>query len=62
MDFLINATDTSGQLSLRRDSAEGAVKKASELIAEACWDVRITAPDGREYAAGEFERLAALQS
>lgn len=62
MAFMINATDTSGQVSLRRDSAEGAIKKAGELIADACWDVKITAPDGREYAAAEFDHLAHAQA
>lgn len=62
MAFVINATDTSGQISLRRDTAAAAIKKASELIAESCWNVRITAPDGHEYPASDFDRLARLQA
>jgi hypothetical protein len=55
---MIQGTDTSGSVSLRRDAPAAAVKKAAELIADGCWDVQITAPDGRIYAASEFEQLA----
>lgn len=57
MAFMIQGTDTSGNVSLRRDSPVAAVKKAAELIADGCWDVQITAPDGRIYPSTEFERL-----
>jgi hypothetical protein len=57
MSFVIQGTDTSGSVSLRRDTTAAAVKKASELIADGCWDVQITTPDGRVYASTEFDRL-----
>jgi hypothetical protein len=57
MPFAIQATDTSGSVSLRRENTAAAVKKAEELIADGCWDVRITTPDGRIYASTEFDQL-----
>jgi hypothetical protein len=57
MSFLIQGTDTSGSVSLRRDTTAAAVKKAQELIADGCWDVQITTPDGRAYGSSEFDRL-----
>jgi hypothetical protein len=57
MTFFIQGTDTSGSISLRRDSTAAAVKKAAELIADGCWDVQITTPDGRVYASTEFDQL-----
>jgi hypothetical protein len=55
--FQVKGTDTSGSVSLRRDSVAAALKKATELIADGCWDVLITMPDGREIASTEFEQL-----
>jgi hypothetical protein len=55
--FFIQGTDTSGSISLRRDTTAAAVKKAGELIEDGCWDVQITTPDGRVYASAEFEQL-----
>ena len=57
MPYLVQGTDTSGNVSLRRDSAAAAAKKASELIADGCWDVQITAPDGHVYPEAEFNKL-----
>ena len=57
MSFFIQGTDTSGSISLRRDTTAAAVKKAGELIEDGCWDVQITTPDGRVYASTEFDRL-----
>jgi glycerophosphoryl diester phosphodiesterase len=57
MPFAIQGTDTSGSVSLRRENTAAAVKKAAELIADGCWDVRITTPDGRVYASTEFDQL-----
>lgn len=59
MSFFIRGTDTSGSISLRRDTTAAAVKKAAELIADGCWDVEITTPDGRVYSSREFEQLQA---
>ncbi len=58
MVFLINALDTSGTVTLRRESASAAMKKAAELIADGCWDVEIVTPDGATYNSSEFDRLA----
>jgi hypothetical protein len=57
MPFSIQGTDTSGSISLRRENTSAAVKKAAELIADGCWDVQITTPDGRVYASTEFDQL-----
>jgi hypothetical protein len=57
MPFSIQGTDTSGSISLRRENTAAAVKKAAELIADGCWDVRITTPEGRVYASTEFDQL-----
>ncbi|MDB5617517.1 hypothetical protein [Tardiphaga sp.] len=55
MPFLVKGTDTSGMISLRRDSAEAALKKARELTEDGCWDVEITGPDGQAQNAAAFE-------
>jgi hypothetical protein len=59
MPFAIQGTDTSGSISLRRENTAAAVKKATELMADGCWDVQITTPDGRVYTESEFEQLLA---
>lgn len=59
MPYLIQGTDTSGSVSLRRDTIAGAAKKAAELIVDGCWDVQITTPDGRIYTSAEFDQLEA---
>ncbi len=58
--FTVNGTDTSGSVALKRDNEAAALKKAKELTDDGCWDVSITAPDGRLYPLQEFERLKAL--
>jgi hypothetical protein len=35
----------------------GAIKKASELISDGCWNVEIIAPDGATYHPEEIEQL-----
>jgi hypothetical protein len=62
MPFHINAVDTSGALSLHRENAAAAIKKANELLADGCWDVEIIAPDGRAYPATALAQLEAEQS
>jgi len=57
MVFLINALDTSGTVTLRRESVVAAMKKADELISDGCWNVEIVTPDGATYNSGEFDQL-----
>jgi hypothetical protein len=59
MSFLITATDISGSITLRRESAAAAVKRAAELAEAGYRDVAITAPDGRLYPSETFLRLLA---
>jgi hypothetical protein len=59
MSYIITGTDSAGALSLKRDSAAAAIKKALELIGDGCRDVIITAPDGRTYSRPEFNQLHA---
>ena len=62
MSYIITGTDSAGALSLKRESAAAAVKKAVELMADGCRDVFITDPDGRIYGHAEFDRLRAAES
>jgi hypothetical protein len=57
MKFFINAFDTSGSVTLHRDTVPAAIKKAAELISDGCWEVEIIMPDGAAYHPGEFEQL-----
>jgi hypothetical protein len=57
MVFLITALDTSGVVTLRRESVLAAMKKADELLSDGCWDVEIVTPDGATYNSGEFDQL-----
>ncbi|CAN7460051.1 hypothetical protein LJR220_004159 [Bradyrhizobium sp. LjRoot220] len=57
MVFLITALDTSGTVTLRRESVVAAMKKADELISDGCWDVEIVTPDGATYSSSEFDQL-----
>ena len=57
MKFLITALDTSGSVTLERDTVPAAMKKAAELITDGCWDVEIITPDGATYHPGEFDQL-----
>lgn len=60
MSFIITGTDSAGAVSLKRDSAAAAIKKAIELIGDGCRDVCITGPDGRIHA--DFDQLRAGQT
>jgi hypothetical protein len=57
MVFLITALDTSGTVTLHRDSVPAAIKKATELISDGCLNVEIIMPDGAIYNPAEFEQL-----
>jgi hypothetical protein len=57
MKFHITALDTSGTVTLHRDSVPAAIKKASELLCDGCLNVEIIMPDGATYHPGEFEQL-----
>jgi len=59
MRFLITGTDTSGSITLRRETAAAARKKAAELAEDGCRDIEITAPDGRRYPSQKFDHLPA---
>ena len=56
MKFYITALDTSGTVTLHRDTVPAAIKKASELISDGCLNVEIVMPDGAKYHRGEFEQ------
>jgi hypothetical protein len=63
MSFLISATDTCGCVTLRRETANAAVKKAAELAEDGYRDVAIIGPDGQLYsppALTSFQRMAEL--
>jgi hypothetical protein len=45
MSYIITGTNSAGVLSLKRDSAVAAVKKAVELMGDGTRDVHITDPD-----------------
>ncbi|MCK1653828.1 hypothetical protein IVA88_20625 [Bradyrhizobium sp. 149] len=55
--FEISGFDTAGVVSLKRLSLAAALKKAKELIADGCWDVRVVGPGGQVYTS--FEEQAA---
>jgi hypothetical protein len=57
LPFFVKGTDTSGTVSLRRDNAAGAVKKAKELLDDGSWDVQIMNSDGLIYPLAEFEAI-----
>jgi hypothetical protein len=61
MSYIITGTDSAGALSLKRDSAAAAVKKAIELVGDGCRDVRITDPDGRIHSHADFDQLLAAE-
>ena len=59
MSYVINANNTAGVISLHRDSAPGAGKKAHELIKEGLLDVKIIDPEGNQFRdEAEFKRLS----
>jgi hypothetical protein len=61
MSYIITGTDSAGALSLKRDSAAVAIKKALELMGDGCRDVSITGLDGRIYSHPEFDQLHAAE-
>jgi hypothetical protein len=61
MSYIITGADSAGALSLKRDSAAAAIKKALELLRDGCRDVSITAPDGRTHGHPEFDQLHAAE-
>jgi hypothetical protein len=61
--FIITGKNATGVVSLERDTAAGAVKKAAELMADGHTDVQVTGPDGRVYGDADFPQLhAAVKS
>jgi hypothetical protein len=61
MSYVISGTDSAGAVSLKRDSAGAAIKKAIELLGDGCREVCITDPDGRIHSHAEFDQLRAAE-
>jgi hypothetical protein len=59
MPYIISGTNLVGALSLKRDSAAAAIKKARELAADGFRDVEITDPEGQVRDHAEFAKLIA---
>jgi hypothetical protein len=59
MLFFIKGTDNSGSITLRRETAAAALKKARELAEDGCYDNTIIAPDGHQYPSQAFDQLPA---
>jgi hypothetical protein len=59
MNYIITGTDSAGALSLKRDSAAAAIKKAVERIGDGCREVCIMDPHGRIHSHAEFDQLRA---
>ncbi len=57
LPYQVRATDTSGTITLRRDTPAAALKKAGELIGDGSWDVQIVTPDGQVYETDGFDAL-----
>jgi hypothetical protein len=57
MPYTISGTDIRGINTATRRTPELALKKAREFIARACYNVRITTPEGRIYHSAEFGDL-----
>ncbi len=57
LPFYVKALDSSGYVTLRRETAQAAVKRARELIEQKYREVEITDPDGRTYLPHEFDQL-----
>jgi len=57
MKFIITARDTSGSVTLHRESVPAALKKADELLSGGFFNVEIVMPDGAAYIPGEFDQL-----
>jgi hypothetical protein len=45
MWFFITGTDTAGSITVRRDAAVAALKKAAGLDRDGSWDITITVPE-----------------
>jgi hypothetical protein len=60
MPYTVSGTDIRGLNTAKRSTPELALKKARDLIANACYDVRITTPEGRTYHSAEFSDLPRL--
>jgi hypothetical protein len=61
MSYTITATNLVGAISLRRDAAVAARKKAIELIEQGMMNVCITDAQGRQYEPAEFDQLHAAE-
>jgi hypothetical protein len=59
MLFFIKGTDNSGSITLRRETAAAALKKARELAEDGCHDITIIGPDGHHYPSQAFDQLPA---
>jgi hypothetical protein len=59
MSFLISATDACGVITLRRETAVAAVKKAAEFAEDGYRDIAIIDPDGCLYSPQAFDQLPA---
>jgi hypothetical protein len=59
MPFLVSATDICGRVTLRRETAAAALKKAVELAEDGYRDISITGPDGRLHSPQAFDELPA---
>jgi hypothetical protein len=58
MSYVINANNTAGVISLHRDSAPGAVKKAFELLRQGLSNVNIIDDAGHQFRdPEEFKHL-----
>jgi hypothetical protein len=57
MTYIITATNLVGAISLRRDTAVAALKKAHELIEQGMLNVRITDEQGRQFEPAEFDQV-----
>jgi hypothetical protein len=62
MTYIISGRDSAGAVSLKRDSAAAAIKKAVELMGDGCREVCITDPDGRIHSHADFDQLRAGQT
>jgi hypothetical protein len=61
MTYIISGRDSAGAVSLKRDSAAAAIKKAVELMGDGCREVCITDPDGRIHSHADFDQLRAAE-
>jgi len=57
MSFSIKAMCKHGELVHRRKTSEAALQKAREMSRTGCYDIHIVTPEGRDYAASEFNDL-----